>query len=293
MEAKIAALEEEINILKGEIKSILQEVRTAVLASENPFTGNGSARQARPGGQLEPEVSPELRVVPLSSPPAPQVIAIPAVPLPGASEPDNDPSPSVGSSADDEAPLFLERDARLGAASRFSRTSLVDERPLDRGRWDPRNEADERSKPGYSPHSTTREGVLAFSSRESGPDFASDDNEAVDRPRLAVPTIAGLMVWVEETRARLDDGRLRIVLSLARYGGVIDEELEEVLMSVSSLIDQTPPARASVNDCLVSLRQLDAILKDEAMDEINVARRRRSRRGKRNRDKEVPASKRQ
>jgi hypothetical protein len=37
LQARVTALEEEVGILKGEIKAILQEVRIAVLARQNPF----------------------------------------------------------------------------------------------------------------------------------------------------------------------------------------------------------------------------------------------------------------
>jgi hypothetical protein len=37
LQARVTALEEEVGILKGEIKAILQEVRVAVLARQNPF----------------------------------------------------------------------------------------------------------------------------------------------------------------------------------------------------------------------------------------------------------------
>jgi hypothetical protein len=39
--AQMAALEEEVKLLKGEIKSILEEIRTSVLAGDNPFARQG------------------------------------------------------------------------------------------------------------------------------------------------------------------------------------------------------------------------------------------------------------
>ena len=46
--ARVTLLEEEVSVLKGEIKSILLEVRTAVLARENPLV----------------QIAPELSLVP-------------------------------------------------------------------------------------------------------------------------------------------------------------------------------------------------------------------------------------
>jgi hypothetical protein len=46
--AQIAALEEEVKVLKGEIKSILEEIRSAVLARDNPFTLQGGLQVFQP-----------------------------------------------------------------------------------------------------------------------------------------------------------------------------------------------------------------------------------------------------
>lgn len=46
--AQIAALEDEVTILKGEIKSILEEIRMAVLAQDNPFAAGGGLPVFRP-----------------------------------------------------------------------------------------------------------------------------------------------------------------------------------------------------------------------------------------------------
>jgi hypothetical protein len=46
--AQIAALEDEVKVLKGEIKSILEEIRTAVLARDNPFTLQGGLQVFQP-----------------------------------------------------------------------------------------------------------------------------------------------------------------------------------------------------------------------------------------------------
>ena len=74
---------------------------------------------------------------------------------------------------------------------------------------------------------------------------------------------------MEETRERLDETRLSIVLSLARYAGLVDPELADVLMSVSAIVEVEPTDRVSrsINDCLLALRQLDAVLAgDEPVD---------------------------
>jgi hypothetical protein len=61
--AQIAALEEEVKLLKGEIKTILEEIRTSVLARDNPFATQGGLPVFQPIGRSdaasEPYPAPE------------------------------------------------------------------------------------------------------------------------------------------------------------------------------------------------------------------------------------------
>jgi hypothetical protein len=76
-----------------------------------------------------------------------------------------------------------------------------------------------------------------------------------------VRALAALLGWVEETRARLDERRYRIVLGLASYGGLLDEDLERTLIEAGDTVaGATEDTSASMNDSIVALRQLEAIL---------------------------------
>ncbi len=80
-----------------------------------------------------------------------------------------------------------------------------------------------------------------------------------------VRALAALLTWVEETRERLDERRYRVVLNLARYGDLIDPELEKTLLDAAETVGGTQEQEhASVNDCIVALRQLEAILAPDA-----------------------------
>ena len=273
MEAKIAALEEEISILKGEIKSILQEVRTAVLASENPFAGGGSFRAPAPSSpplEAEPLAPPHVSVVAGSAPADPHDPPEPAWPgsqrfsLSDLEEEERDPPPRPSPPAFDAGARDLAPEP--SNISRFQSVRAAKPRPrmaLPRANLETEEEPDETG------------------------------GEAPAR-RLGVSTIATLISWMEETAERLDSQRLGVVLGLARYAGLIDAELEELLMKVSAIEKNQPGGtKASINDCLLSLRQLDAVLGDEDMDETSRARRRRVARAQRARTyREVPASRR-
>lgn len=56
--AQIAALEDEVKVLKGEIQSILKEIRTAILSADNPFTPEGGLPVFRPVNRGEASDEP-------------------------------------------------------------------------------------------------------------------------------------------------------------------------------------------------------------------------------------------
>jgi hypothetical protein len=192
--SKVTVLEEEIAVLKGEIKTILQEVRTAVLARENPFAVD--AYESLPVSELPVTPSPATSETEQEAPP--KVVQLPAAPEPEQHEIENHiPQPSVAD----------ETDAARPATSR----------PMKR-RW-------------------------------------------------SVGSLATLVAWTQETASRMDASDLDIILSLARYGGLIDEELEATLTKLSASLP-TPdqePRRKGVTDYLLALRELSALI-EEAED---------------------------
>jgi hypothetical protein len=188
--SKVTALEEEIAILKGEIKTILQEVRTAVLARENPF-----AMGAHENLQIQ-SATPELASTTASPEPEapPQVIKLTQA---------------------------LESEPETPVHTPFSRRDETDAaRPMP----------------------------LVLSSRR----------------RWNAGSLATLVAWTQETASRMDASDLDAVLSLARYGGLIDEELEATLNKLAApLIRQGAEPRAKgVTDYLLALRELAALVEE-------------------------------
>ena len=90
LQAQLTALEEEVGMLKGEIKAILQEVRVAVLARQNPFLSDDYDRAApnaassnafTSGAAHTPAPAPTMPAVAGEAAPAPApVIAAEAAP---------------------------------------------------------------------------------------------------------------------------------------------------------------------------------------------------------------------
>ena len=198
MEAKLAALEEEISILKGEIKAILQEVRTAVLASENPFSGGQVHRAAQSVASGQDAPAGDSKIIQLPGPPS---ATQPAVDHEAMAEAPTPPIESISPRAD-------------------------------------------------SGHAQAEVGAAATSGQAATARSTSD-----------VRALAALLAWVEETRERLDDRRYTIVLGLAAYGGLLDVDLERTLLEAGNTVPGPQDGeRSSMNDSIVALRQLEAIL---------------------------------
>jgi hypothetical protein len=237
--AQMAALEEEIKVLKGEIKLILTEIRTAVLNQDNPFVPGTGVPVFRPVerpaaasntlAEGEPEVedgssASALQQAAASEPtdPAPRVVQI----EPGADHPTSDRAPA----------------------------------------------------PTPEPRVTPAEPVRSQPSTFGRPEAASMSEAEQDAaPTVwSASTIAALVAWADETASRVGPTHLQMILELARFAGLVYSEAEEPLLKVIKLASSCEDgAAASVNDCLVALRQLEAILRGELSEELALPRRRR------------------
>ena len=84
---QIATLQDELKLLKGEIKAILREVRTAVLSRDNPFTIDSNPPTFRAVGREEPTDSSSAADetdLPTPQADAPRTLAEEPIPLPTA-----------------------------------------------------------------------------------------------------------------------------------------------------------------------------------------------------------------
>lgn len=219
--SKVTALEEEIGVLKGEIKTILQEVRTAVLARQNPFSVDYS----------ENLPVPALAQVPPPSAEPPTAAETPPSEAPPSEVPPSEALPS-------EVPSNV---VQLKSAAGVALQEIPPATPFQG-----RDETD-------APHAINR------------------DPQA--RQRWSVGSLATLIAWTQETADRMDASDLDIVLSLARYGGLIDEELESTLTKLSAPLfqDDSQPRPSGVTNYLLALRELSALI-DEADDSYGASR---------------------
>ena len=193
LEPRVRQVEEDVAILKGEIKSVLMEVRTTLLSNSNPFTGAGAHTAAQ---------------------------ALPVTPV--TPEPARTPEPQI---------------------------------PVHQ----------EESKPNEKP--------LQIDNRN---DFAQPERQLAPQQQQSVPlpvaprrswelnTLAMLLAWCQGNIVRLNEKEMTSLLSLARYGGLVDEELAAILLEISTCFDEGNTARAAtVSEYLLALHELHSVIKEE------------------------------
>jgi hypothetical protein len=249
--AQIAALEEEVKILKGEIKSILEEIRSAVLAQDNPFGPQSGLGVFRPIERSDSTGEPSAQPNEASPGPTTPPVAVDETDeaLAGVA-----PAESPGAPPGDwGGPQMASLPATAGAG--------LQAEPLR-----PRAEAGPEPAP--------------LPPMRTGNPEASAAQPAAEAPTAyswSVSTIASLVAWVDETTSRLGTSHLQMILDLARFAGLLPQEAEEALLKVIKLASsRKDSATVSVNDTLVALRQLEAIFQGTESDDLSVLRRRRN-----------------
>lgn len=209
--SQLASIEEDVKLLKGEIKSILKEIRAAVLSSDNPFSSASGA----------------AKVV---TPPSPGPDTIEPVPA-GA------PDPSPFSPHPGEVSAFP-----AAAPAPFSQApGRAELKPID---------------------STPRE-----------------SDEIREPAATSLFTIASLLVWAEDAMNTLGARRFRIMLELAYSAELLSPEVRDVLRDLAEVwsTEKEPDRPVNVNEVLLHLRQLEAIVNGERV--TRIPRRRVRRRG--------------
>ena len=205
LEPRVRQLEEDVAILKGEIKSVLMEVRTSLLSQTNPFTS----------APLAPTLA---------------VAHAPAVVVSQAPEPEQQtPFRQEGSTSNDRPQQSENRNDNLTYLPQPG-PQLAPQRPLP----------------------------LPVAPRRS----------------WELNTLAMLLAWCQGNMVRLSEKEMTSLLSLARYGGLVDEELAGILLEISTSFDDGNVGRAAtVSEYLLALHELHTVIKEEEAPSIPRLRR--------------------
>lgn len=89
---------------------------------------------------------------------------------------------------------------------------------------------------------------------------------AVREPAWSLLTISHLAIWVEDAVHRLGPRRVRTMLELCEIGGQISAETKAALLRIIEADAPEPARTPTVNEWLLALRELEALLHDEHTD---------------------------
>lgn len=255
---QVATLQDEVKLLKGEIKSILKEIRAAVLSRDNPFVSDGPVSFSSPQSS-----APAAIETPAAPPPAEavaQAIDSQPVPPPPAAAPAAAPAPEPPAPAPSFAPPPPHVDAPSPPAWRTVGATAgqlaLEEQPYEEA-----------------------ERVPLRVIKGGAPRAAEAREPAGAGQSWNIMTIAGLAVWAEDALEALGPRRFQFVLQLATFGELIPEEAREVLNGLAGAApEEKNELPTNVNECLVVLRQLEAIVNGERLSQLPRLRGRRHRR---------------
>ena len=273
---QVATLQDEVKLLKGEIKSVLKEIRAAVLTRDNPFAADaassfrsagpaelpGAGGDANEAGPFHPAPAPVAAPPPVPQP-APPPEAVPqAVPQPAAiTQPlPEPPAPPPQSPLVPPPPIEPPPPLPRWANPQQAVALAFEEEPAE-GRPQLRI-------------------VSRREAAELGDDVAAADDAALPAVAWNVTTVAGLAVWAEEALVALGPRRYHFVLELATFAELLPQEARDVLAGLAGEApeDGWGGRPANVNECLVYLRQLEAIVHGERPTRLPRQRGRRARR---------------
>ena len=218
---QVTELDKDFKLLKGEIKNILKELRTAVLNNDNPFAldkGDPDAAAAPPTFRAVSREEPAEEETP-------------------EEEPEEESSDSL-----EGGPSTPPGDLAGGPST----------------------------PPGDSP-ALSGPTPLQTEPEETPGEEETPEEEETPAPAWNLLTIASLAAWAEESLVSLGPKRLRFVLELACFADVVSPEVQEMLSGVIELApadEKREDRPMNVNDCLVVVRQLEAIIQGETVTKL-------------------------
>ena len=231
----VTTLQDEIKLLKGEIKTVLKEIRAAVLTADNPFVASTG--------------TPKFRVV-------------------ERPRDDDDEGSDQGGKEEDNA-------------SETPAADLPGQPPGGPPLGGPGQPpgGPPLGGPGQPPGGVgMAESAALHDDKEPIPLRPDEEEHASTSPlQWNLLTIASLTAWAEDAVKTLGPQRFQIVLELAGFAELLSPDVREVLSSLAELT----PARESkdakarpmnVNECLVILHQLQAILQGETVTRLRKRR---------------------
>ena len=229
--SQVSVLQDDVKLLKNEIKTVLKELRTAVLSRDNPFSANT--------GQPQPAASDSSASSSEAKEPE-EKLAIPQAPAPAPSTPP------------------------LAAAPGAPPAGMAPGAP-------PAGMAPGAPPPAAASSDTAEDEPPARGSKGAGRPklkIVRSDEEEPPEQHWNLLTVASLAAWAEEAVETLGLRSFQIVLELACFADLLTPKLRDVLDNVGRLSPELDDdgLPMNINECLVLLRQLEAIVSGGAVE---------------------------
>lgn len=232
---KIAALEDEINVLKVEVKAVLVDIRDELIKRDGPFAGVQANRPA-PAASADTEID-------AADPGFPKVVRLHGAPAGEMDQPVSPGAPAAGPAAPMAAPAQAELKPQAIPAS----PPVMD--AID----------------AYQKQANLQQ-ILANNQRSGVPQLPGVPRE------WGVLDIASMGKWAEAATKRVGRKRLEELLGVYELlTGEPQAEARKALLLMLDLCGAThEPPNVSMNDVVTVLSQLDALFRSNSITEVTV-----------------------
>ncbi len=288
MKVQVSALQDDVNLLKNEIKTVLKELRTAVLSRDNPFSAStgqpplqadASTASASSDEDKEPEEKPAKTQDPAPTPSTPPLAGAPGAP-PGAPPAGMAPGVPAGM-APGAPPAGMAPGAPPAGMAPGMPPGMAPGMPPGMAPGMPPGMAPGAPSAGMAPGAPPPAAASSATAEDEPPARAS---RGAGRPKLKVVrqdeeeppeqhwnllTVASLASWAEEAVETLGLRSFQIVLELACFADLLTPKLRDVMENVGRLSPEQDDdgLPMNINECLVLLRQLEAIVCGGAVEQ--------------------------
>ncbi len=303
---RLDQMDEELKLLKNEIKQVLLEIQEHVLTVQNPFVG--LTANVGPVGTEESNdiVSRRLELLENKAEQAP---------APGGSDenrgaqsPGGGPSPQASGSGDlcpggrggsipetgmpshptapDSADFEGPEDASMPA--RHDGTRKTESADADDGSGKPRytpgerlrrkngldsvRKREESRKKSYVDESEKEQVEEDEREEDEGGEAAASNRKGPASPSLDLLTIAGLASWTDQVIRKVGREQLDALLRISEIRGHLSKETKETILSLALLLDGGREGYGGVTakEMVALLAQLDAVQGNGTKDDANI-----------------------
>jgi hypothetical protein len=258
LNGRVQALENEINLLKIEMKQVLVDLRDTILQNENPFSPRTFAGVAEQSSA--PAASPSVD----GAPTLPAESDSGAAPQPAEANMTADLTTPASTPNGAHQPAFAAAspDTRHPPAQAGAAVAVAGPMPSSNGTAVHQAEWREAAYPDTNGHTAKPAQYAAQSASMPG-------------EMWGMLTVASLAKWVDSALKQVGKDRLDAIIEIYELTGgsqVLTPETKQALKRMAHLSEAENGAvpAATMNDCIALLTQLDALLRTNGRSESTV-----------------------